>query len=91
MRHATQLALWLIWTGQTTDDLAAPMAMIDRPGNDELPIARFGCLPTSVIVKPEAMIPASLILGEIPTCPRCAVLYDEAMTAREEFLGRQAA
>lgn len=77
LKHATIYAIWLVWTGWT------PGATV---GVHNIPMARATCG-----AKGPALIGSIRVFREIPTCPRCAVLYDEAMTAREELLGRKEA
>lgn len=84
MKHATHRALFVVWAG-CGDALRA-----DIP--EEVPFLKQACDSETVSFEPSGQfVSDSSILVEIPTCPRCAVLYDEAMQAREELLGRAAA
>jgi hypothetical protein len=82
--HLTQWALWLLWSGQTNESDICE-------GDDEVPLASIAC--TAARVGPGQRV-VSTFTGlpvPIPTCPNCAVLWDEAWVAREELLGRAAA
>lgn len=81
--HLTQWALWLLWSGQTNESDTCE-------GDDEIPLASVACTATYVGLGQD-VVSTFTGLPEIPTCPRCAVLYDEAWIAREELLGRKEA
>ena len=81
--HATQAAIFVMWAG--FDGIVLPSTLRALGTSNEV----LAC--DNSARTPTYRIGHVGILEEIPTCPRCAVLYDMAMTALEELLGRKAA
>lgn len=85
MRHATIAAIFAVWCGaESLTDIEYALR--------RLWAERLVCgWPLTAVAYGDVLWGPVSLSKRLPTCPTCAVLYDEAMTAREEFLGRREA